>query len=168
MDLVPLGDVELHYAALEALDVGAGGRLYGTMEGWLRGPELRGELGLTNLAPRRPDDVNPPTLRGLLATEDGASVWVELDGIATLRPADRARVFVTSLTFRTGDARYARLNTIFGVLEDVLDAVGVDGVARGRAYRCEPTIGAPPDVGQSSPPPVSEGARPVEQVRATA
>jgi hypothetical protein len=31
---------------------------------------------------------------------------VELNGIATLRASDYARVFVTSLTFRTGDSRY--------------------------------------------------------------
>ncbi len=143
MELRPLGDVELRYTSLASLDYGAGGQLYGTMEGWLRGDALRGELRLTNLAPRRPDDVNLPTLRGLLTTEDGAAIYVELNGIATLRPSDQARVFVTSLTFRTGDARYAWLNTILGVLEGILDTVGVGGLARGRAYQCVPTIGAP-------------------------
>ena len=141
MNLVPLGDVELKYASLDALDYGAGGQLYGTMEGWLRGEEVRGELRLTNLAARRPDNVNLPTLRGVLATDDGAAIYVELNGIATLRAQDGARVFVTSLAFRTGDTRYAWLNTVFGMLEGVLDAVAVGGTARGRAYRCEPTIG---------------------------
>ena len=55
-----------------------------------------------------------------------------MNGIATLRPADDARVFVTSLTFRTVDARYGWLNTLFGVLEGVLDTVAL--TARGRAY----------------------------------
>lgn len=142
MELVLLGEVELRYTALEALDYGAGGQLYGTMEGTLRGQRLRGGLRLTNLAPRRADNVNLPTLRGLLTTDDGAVVYLELDGVATLRPADQARVFVTTLRFRTGDARYAWLNTVFGVLEGVLESVAVGGVARGRAYRCDPTIGA--------------------------
>src|SRR6476660_942061 len=84
--------------SLEFLDYGVGGQHYGTLDGWLRGEDVRGELRLTNLAPRRSDNVNLPTLRGLLTTEDDALVYVEMNGIATLRPADDARVFVTSLT----------------------------------------------------------------------
>jgi hypothetical protein len=61
---------------------------------------------LTNLASRRPDNVNLPTLRGVLTTDDGAAIWIELDGIATLRETDGARVFVTSWRFRTGDPHY--------------------------------------------------------------
>ncbi len=111
----------------------------------MRGDQLRGALRLTHLAPRRADNVNLPTLRGVLTTDDGAAIWVEIDGIATLRPEDSARVFVTSLTFRTGDARYIWLNTVFAVLEGVLEyvtvrGVAVGGVAKGRAYRCQPTI----------------------------
>ncbi len=44
----------------------------------------------------RPDNVNLPTLRGLLTTDDDAAVWVELDGLATLRSEDEPRVFVTA------------------------------------------------------------------------
>jgi Protein of unknown function (DUF3237) len=138
MNLIPLGDIELHYTSLTSLDYGSGGQNYGTMEGWLRGESVSGELRLTNFAPRRPDNVNLPNLRGLLTTEDGAIIAVEMNGIATLREADRARVFVTSLTFRTGDARYAWLDTVFGLLEGVLDTATL--VAQGRAYRCDPTF----------------------------
>ena len=140
MRLTPLGDVELTYTTIESVDYGPGGQIYGTMDGTLSGDRLRGTLRLTNLAARRADDVNMPTLRGLLETEDGAVVYVEMNGIATLRAADQARVFVTSLTFRTGDDRYGWLNTTFAVLEGVLDTVGVGGVARGRAHRCEVTL----------------------------
>ena len=56
-------------------------------------------MRLTNLAQQLPDNVNLPTLRGLLSTDDGAVVWVELDGVATLRPEDGARVFVTTCRF---------------------------------------------------------------------
>ncbi|HEV2122392.1 MAG TPA: DUF3237 family protein [Chloroflexota bacterium] len=143
MELVPLGDLELRYTALESIEYGAGGQIYGTMEGTLTGDTLDGELQLTNLAPRRPDNVNLPTLRGLLTTQDGATVYVELTGIATLRPADGARVFVTAMTFRTGDPRYDWLNTVFGLVEGMLDAVMVGGVAHARVYRCTPTIGLP-------------------------
>ncbi|MBW3592576.1 MAG: DUF3237 domain-containing protein [Actinobacteria bacterium] len=140
MDLVRLGDVHLTYTSLDALDYGAGGQLYGTMDGRLTGDRLNGEMRLTNLAPRRADGVNLPTLRGLLTTEDDAAVWVELDGIATLRPSDDARVFVTSVRFRTGDERYAWLNTVLGVLEGVLDSVTVGGAARARLFECRATF----------------------------
>ena len=140
MDLAELASVELTYTALEALDYGSGGQLYGTMEGSLAGDRLRGTLQLTNLALRRPDNVNLPTLRGVLTTDDGAVVWVELDGVATLRPEDGARVFVTTWRFRTGDDRYGWLNTVFGVLEGVLDSVGVGGMARGNLFECRATV----------------------------
>jgi hypothetical protein len=139
MELVELGQLELTYTALEVLDFGSGGRLYGTMEGRLVGERLRGELRLTNLAERRVDNVNLPELRGVLTTDDGAAIWVELDGIATLRESDQARVFVTACRFRTGDERYAWTNTVVGVLEGVLGTVAVGGQARGTVYECRPT-----------------------------
>lgn len=141
MELVKLANVQLTYTALEALDFGSGGQLYGTMDGSLVGDRLSGTLKLTNLASRRADNVNLPTLRGLLTTDDGASAWVELDGIATLRTPDGARVFVTAFRFRTGDERYGWLNTLFAVLEGVLDSVGVGGVARGQLFECRATLG---------------------------
>ena len=140
MELAALGDVDLTYTSLDALDYGGSGQFYGTMEGRLTGERLDGELRLTNLAPRRADDVNLPTLRGVLSTGDGGAVWIELDGIATLRPSDGARVFVTTCRFRTGEERYAWLNSTFGVLEGVLDSVGVGGRARGRVYECRATL----------------------------
>jgi hypothetical protein len=42
------------------------------MEGSLSGDRLNGSLRLTNLAPPRSDDVNLPTMRGMLMTGDGA------------------------------------------------------------------------------------------------
>ncbi|HEX8771262.1 MAG TPA: hypothetical protein VF711_10895, partial [Acidimicrobiales bacterium] len=105
MELVKLARVELKYTTLEALDFGSGGQLYGTMDGSVVGDRLSGTLRLTNLAPRRADDVNLPTLRGVFTTDDGVPAWVELDGISTLRPQDSARVFVTTFRFRTGDER---------------------------------------------------------------
>jgi hypothetical protein len=140
MELVELGEVELTYSSLESLDYGTGGQLYGTMEGRLVGERVQGNLRLTNLAARRPDNVNLPTLRGLLTTDDGATVWVELDGIATQRAADNARVFVTGCRFQTGDDRYQWLNTVLGVLEGVLGAVAVGGQAHGRLFECRATL----------------------------
>jgi hypothetical protein len=140
MELVLLFDGELRYTSLEPIAYEPGGQIYGTMEGEIRGEGLRGSLHLTNLAEMRPDNVNCPTLRGLLTTEDGAKVFVELDGLANLRPSDNARVFVTALRFRTGDERYRWLNGFVGLTEGILDRVAVGGVARIRGYRCDATI----------------------------
>jgi hypothetical protein len=140
METTELARFEMTYTALESIDYGGGGQLYGTMEGTLSGERLRGTLRLTNLAPRRDDGANLPTLRGVLTTHDGADVWVELDGIATLREEDGARVFMTTFRFRTGDDRYAWLNVVFGVLEGVLDSVGVGGVARGVLHECRASL----------------------------
>lgn len=135
-----LADVELTYTSLDVLSFEPGGRIYGTMEGRVTGSRLSGTVRLTNLAERRVDNVNLPTLRGTLATNDGAMIWVELDGVATLRSADEARVFVTTFRCRTGDQRYGWLNTLFGVLDGVLDQVAVGGQARGELWECESTV----------------------------
>jgi hypothetical protein len=140
MELIELGVVELTYTSLDSIDYGSGGQLYGTMEGRLAGERVSGSLRLTNLAARRADNVNLPTLRGVLTTDDGATAWVELDGIAILRASDNARVFVTSCRFRTGDERYGWLNTVVAVLEGVLGAVAVGGEARGRLFECRATV----------------------------
>jgi hypothetical protein len=140
MELVALAELDLIYTSLESLDYGSDGQLYGTMEGRLVGNRVSGELRLTNLAGRRADSVNLPTLRGVLTTDDQALVWVELDGVATLRGSDEARVFATTFRFRTGDDRYAWLNSVFAVLEGVLDSVGVGGKARGRLFECRPIL----------------------------
>ena len=130
----------MKYRTLEVLDYDAGGQIYGTLDGTLSGDRLSGTLALTNLAGRRPDGVNLPTLRGILTTGDDARVWVECDGVATLRQSDQARVFITAVRFRTGDARYSWLNTTLAVLEGVLDTVGVGGQAHGVLSECRATV----------------------------
>jgi hypothetical protein len=140
MELIPIGELELTYRTLTSVDLGSDGQVYGAMDGVLTGDRLSGRFELTNLARRRPDNVNLPTLRGLLTTDDGAQVWVEFDGVATLRPEDSARVFVTACRFRTGSAAHAWVNTVVGVLEGMLDTVGVGGRARGRLYECRATL----------------------------
>jgi hypothetical protein len=140
VDLTELATVELTYTALQWLDYDHDGQLYGTMEGSLAG-RLSGSLRLTNFAALRADGVNLPTLRGVLTTRDEATVWVELDGIATLREEEgQARVFITTFRFRTGDERYAWLNATFGSLEGLLESGGVGGVARGRLYACQAAL----------------------------
>jgi len=145
MDVEKLGRLDLRYTSLESIDLEPGGQIYGTMEGRLDGPRLSGSVHLTNLAARRPDNVNLPTLRGLLRTDDGAVVWVEMDGIATLRSSDNARVFVTTFRCRSGDGRYAWVNTLFGVVDGVLTSVAVGGHATAELYECRPMARIPGD-----------------------
>ena len=140
MELIEFGELKLTYTALEMIDYGSGGQIYGTMEGTITGERVNGALRLTNLAARRADNVNLPTLRGVMTTDDGAAVWVEIDGVATLRTSDNARVFVTAFRCRTGDERYAWLNTMVGVLEGVLESVGVSSKAHGHIFECRPTV----------------------------
>lgn len=140
MELTRLASVELTYTAFESIDYASGGQHYGTLEGIVTGERLAGRLRLSNLTPRRADDATLPTLRGVLTTSDGGSVWVELDGIATRRGVDGARVLVASCRFRSGDDRYRWLNTTFGLVEGVLGPLGVGAVVRGRLYACHATV----------------------------
>jgi hypothetical protein len=139
--LTPMCAFELRYTDLEALDFGAGGQVYGSLEGSLEGEQLRGALRVTNLAPMRPGGVNLPTVRGLLTTDYGAKVWVAMDGMALARSTDGARVVTAAIAFRTGDPRYAWLNAVFAVTEGVLNTVAAGGAVHHRVYRFEPTLG---------------------------
>src|SRR5215212_1460645 len=138
VNLVSLADLEIAYEELEIVDYGPNGQAYGKMTGRFSGERLEGEVTLTNLAMLRADGVNQPTMRGILKTADGADIWVELDGLATLRESDEARTFVASVRFRTGEARYGWLNELLAVVEGVLDTNS--GSARGRLHECSATI----------------------------
>jgi hypothetical protein len=145
MNFTHLADSEYRYTRLDFLDYGAGGQFYGALEGSVTGERLNGTLRLTNLAMKRPDDINLPTVRGILETADGARIYVANDGIARARPSDGARIIASTMTFRTGDERYSWLNTTFVVAEGILDIPAVGGVVRQRLYVCEPTIELPGD-----------------------
>lgn len=164
MDLVELAGVDLTYTTLESLDYGSGGQLYGTMEGLLTGGRIRGPLRLTNLAAGRTDNVNLPTLRDCSPLTTRRRYGWELDGLATLRPEDNARVFVTSFRLRTGDQRYAWLNTVFGLLERVLDRVAVGGRAHGQLFECRATE---PGDDMCRPPSAIPAPRLTGSIRAT-
>ncbi len=142
MNLTHLGDGVLRYTSLDIFDYGAGGQIYGMLEGSITGERIQGDLLLTNLAMMRPDGVNLPTLRGMLTTHDSAKIFVVIDGMALARPADGARVIAGSMSFRTGDERYTWLNTIFAVVEGVLDKVTTGGVVHVGVHACELTIEA--------------------------
>jgi hypothetical protein len=138
MELTPLCEFDFEYTWIDFVDFGSGGQYVGTLDGVAGGERLNGTLKLVNTPPKRPDSVNCPTIKGLLTTGDGARIYLEMNGIALLRPTDKARVFTTSLSLRTGDARYAWVNTLFGVVEGVLNPA-MDK-AQARAFACENTL----------------------------
>jgi len=140
--LTPLGEMDLRYVgpSLDFVDYGAGGQYYAHMEGTWTGDRISGQLRLTNTPAKRPDNINRPTIRGILDTADGAKMFVEMNGLAQL--GEGGRVFLCSLTLRTGDARYAWVNTLVGVVEGALYGAPRPNEfgARCRVYACEATI----------------------------
>jgi hypothetical protein len=73
--------------------------------------------------------------RGIIYTADEAKVYFEFNGVALLRPEDKARVFTTSLSLRTGDARYSWVNDTVGAAEGILNTTTDQMTVR--AYACE-------------------------------
>jgi hypothetical protein len=100
------------------------------LEGTVTGDRLRGTLKSVNVPARRPDNVNCPAFRGIIVTDDGAKIYFEFNGIAVLRPEDKARVFTTSLSLRTGDARYAWVTDTIGAVEDILNTTTEQALVR--------------------------------------
>ena len=71
MRFTPLGEMDLLYVGpMTLVDYAAGGQYYAGMEGAWRSDRISGKLRLTNIAQKRADNVNTPTLRGVLETED--------------------------------------------------------------------------------------------------
>ena len=141
MKLVPLGDMDLVYVGpMVLVDFGAGGQYYAHMDGTWSGERLRGKLRLTNLAQKRADNINTPALRGVLETDDGATIYVEMNGLSQIHGG--GRVFVNSLTLRTGHPQYQWANTLLAIVEGELYGQPRPGEmrARCRVYACEATI----------------------------
>lgn len=138
MNMSPLCEMEFQYTWLDFVDYGAGGQHLGVLEGDFKGDRLSGSAKVVNVPPKRPDNVNCPTIRGILTTNDDAKIFFEMNGVSLLRSADNARVFTTSLLLRSGDQRYAWVNTLLGVVEGVLDTTTNRALAR--AFACENTL----------------------------
>jgi hypothetical protein len=159
MKFTPIGEMDLTYVAVDFVDYGIGGQYHGSMEGKLQTERVSGRVKLTNIAQKRSDNVNTPTLRGVLETDDGARVFVEMNGLSQIE--EGGRVFITSLTFRTAEARYEGLNTLFAVVEGELHGRPRPNEmhARCRVYACEATI-KPSTAGGSALPVVIGYAMP--------
>jgi hypothetical protein len=134
MDLLYVGP------SLDFVDYGVGGQFYAAMEGEWRSERITGRLRLTNIAQKRIDNVNTPTLRGVMETADGAAFFVEMNGLSQIQ--EGGRVFVSSLTLRTAHPEYQWVNTLFAVVEGELHGPPRPNEFRAhcRVYACEATI----------------------------
>ena len=89
---------------------GTEGRSFLLAEGRLDG-RLSARLRAANFPRRRVDGALTPDFRGVLETDDGATILYAWQGYG--RPGDgAARELVGSVTHETGDPRYAWLNTV--------------------------------------------------------
>jgi hypothetical protein len=142
MKFTPLGEIDLTYLgpSLDFVDYGVGGQYYAAMEGSWRSDRISGKLRLTNIAQKRVDNVNTPTLRGVMETDDGATMFVEMNGLSQIE--EGGRVFVSSLTLRSAHPHYQWVNTLFAVVEGELHGAPRPNEFRAhcRVYACEATI----------------------------
>lgn len=141
MKLTAIGEMDLVYVGpMSFIDYGVGGQYYAHMEGDWRGDRISGRLRLTNIAQKRADNVNTPALRGVLETHDGATLYVEMNGLSQIHGGGRA--FVNSLTFRTAHPTYQWATTMLCVVEGELYGPPRPNElrARCRVFACEETI----------------------------
>lgn len=152
MRFTPLGEMDLLYVGpgLGFVDYGVGGQFYAAMEGEWRSDRITGRLRLTNLAQKRIDNVNTPTLRGVMETADGAAFFVEMNGLSQIQ--EGGRVFVSSLTLRTAHPEYQWVNTLFAVVEGELHGPPKPNEFRAhcRVYACEATITTTSQIGDQT------------------
>ncbi len=141
MRLEPLGTLELIYTKSASVNYESNtGQAYGHMEGKIEGPELQGSLQLTNLATRRPDGDYTPTLRGVLTTPGGESMFVTLDGLSVVEEGTEplVRVGLVAFTFRSADPKLVAWNRVFAVAEYRGKSMGDSWGLVGTIYRCVP------------------------------
>ncbi len=133
MKLVLLATVRAQFEPSVKLGAGPqGSRTYAALRGGtVEGPRLKGhfltvggEFGLTDA-----HGVFRPDVRGIIETDDGAHIYVQIDGVHAVNEAARAAgmmrpetafgedYFMMHVRLETGDARYDWLNRIVVVGE---------------------------------------------------
>jgi hypothetical protein len=140
--LVPLFTMRHRQTAAVYSDPLPGGETVGWVigEGVVSGARIRGTLQRANRPWHRADGVQVPDSHGIITTDDGASVFFELRGLGRPASGDTRPEAYGGLTFRTSEARYAWLNSVFAVAERTDDG-GPDGVAY-EVYECQRGAGA--------------------------
>ena len=125
---------------------------FGSGEGEVSGPELRGTLRWANAPRRREDGVWTPNLRGVITTEDRAEILTSLRGqsVQEATTGGGLRSILARVELLGDDERYRWLNTTFIVGEGEIDEEtgGVVGAGlrvhqRGRRARSCDRSGSP-------------------------
>src|SRR3954454_1507998 len=93
---------------------GTEGQLFLIAEGRATG-RLSARLRAANYPRRRADGVLLPDFRGVLETDDGATILFAWQGITRTSP-EGVRELVGSVSHLSDDGRYAWLNDVLGVL----------------------------------------------------
>lgn len=81
---------------------------------------VSGRMRAANAPRRRVDDVLTPDFRGVLETDDGATIVFAWSGL-TKAGSDGPRVITGGITHLTDDARYAWLNDVYGVVTGAVE-----------------------------------------------
>ena len=135
MRLVPLFELDFGYTAWEEVgaiagETGTETQGWGLAEGAVRGDRVRGAHRSCNHPRRRTDNVNTPDAHGMITTGDGAKIYFHMQGYGIAYQGTRRTI--GSARFRTGDQRYAWLNTAVATFEGVFRG----GAAPIRFYEC--------------------------------
>ncbi len=96
---------------------GPPGAALGQGEGRADGERIRGAVRWANYLQQRADRVYDADIRGVIRTDDEASITLALHAIAVPHPEARRVALTGWITFRTADERYAWANTTVGVAE---------------------------------------------------
>jgi hypothetical protein len=96
---------------------------FGSGDGEVSGPVLRGTLRWANSPRRREDGVWTPNLRGVITTEDRAEILTSLHGqsVQEATTGGGLRAILTRVELLSDDERYRWLNTTFIVGEGEID-----------------------------------------------
>jgi hypothetical protein len=105
-------------------------------DGTVRGDRIRGTQRRVNRPWHRADGLQVPDSHGVITTEDGASIFFEFRGLGRAAEGQTPPEGYGGLTFRTADARYVWLNSVFAVAER-RDRGGAEAVSYD-VYECRP------------------------------
>lgn len=143
MKLVPLFTMTHRPTVATYSDALTGGESVGWVvaEGTVSGDRIRGTQRRVNRPWHRGDGMQVPDSHGVITTDDGALVFFEFRGLGRAADGDKPPEGYGGVTFRTADARYIWLNSIFAVAER-RDRGGAEAVVYD-VYECRPDTGAP-------------------------
>lgn len=146
MRLEHLFDIEMKYVGEPVwLELYGGKDLegFGEIEGTVTGPKPSGALRWANHARRREDGVWCPDLHGVVTTEDGTKVLINMEGYNVVEKVPSVRSAITAVcTFGSADARYRWLNAVIAIVEGVRDQQA--NRVRLKAYACVNEVAAGP------------------------